>query len=81
MREYPLVQINAALDQLVNDKNEFCLFQENNKYLFTIQDLIKIIHNSIANTSNFFNNPLAIKNPYNNMLINKSTLYNIYFFI
>ena len=64
-----------------NDKNIFCLLQNNNRYLFNIHDLIKIIHNSIANTSHFFNNPLPIKNPYNNVLINKSTLYNIYFYI
>jgi hypothetical protein len=64
-----------------NEKNIFCLMQNNNKYLFNIHDLIKIIHNSIANTSYFFNNPLPIKNPYNNVLINKSSLYNIYFYI
>ena len=64
-----------------NGKNIFILMQNNNKYLFNINDLIKIIHNSIANTSHFFNNPLPIKNPYNNVLINKSTLYNIYFYI
>jgi hypothetical protein len=64
-----------------NEKNIFCLLQNKNKYLFNIHDLIKIIHNSIANTSYFFNNPLPIKNPYNNVLINKSSLYNIYFYI
>jgi len=43
VREYPLVQINAALDQLVNDKNEFItdmfgrlgrLYNVENLYLF-----------------------------------------------
>jgi hypothetical protein len=64
-----------------NGKNVFCLLQNNNRYLFNVNDLIKIIHNSIANTCHFFNNPLPIKNPYNNVLINKSTLYNIYFYV
>lgn len=64
-----------------NGKNVFVLLQNDNKYLFNICDLIKIVHNSIANTNNFFNNPLTIKNPYNNLIINKSSLYNIYFFV
>jgi len=64
-----------------NSKNVFCLYQNNYKYLFNIQELIKIINNSIANSIHFFNNPIPIKNPYNNLIFNKSTLYNIYFFI
>ena len=64
-----------------NDKFTFCLFQNNCKYLFNIHELIKIINNSIANSCNFFYNPIPIKNPYNNIILNKSTLYNIYFFI
>ena len=64
-----------------NDKFTFCLFQNNYKYLFNIHELIKIINNSIANSCHFFYNPLQIKNPYNNIVLNKSTLYNIYFFI
>ena len=64
-----------------NSKNVFCLYQNNYKYLFNIQELIKIINNSIANSTHFFNNPIPIKNPYNNLILNKSTLYNIYFFI
>jgi hypothetical protein len=64
-----------------NSKYVFCLFQNNYKYLFNIHELIKIINNSIANSSNFFYNPLPVKNPYNNIILNKSNLYNIYFFI
>lgn len=64
-----------------NDKYIYCLFQNNCKYLFNIHELVKIIHNSIANSYHFFSNPTPIKNPYNNIVLNKSTLYNIYFFI
>jgi len=64
-----------------NGKYVYCLFQNNCKYLFNIHDLIKIIHNSIANSYFFFSNPTPIKNPYNNIVLSKSTLYNIYFFI
>jgi hypothetical protein len=64
-----------------NEKYVYCLFQNNCKYLFKIHELIKIIDNSIANSCEFFSNPISIKNPYNNIILNKSTLYNIYFFI
>ena len=64
-----------------NDKYIYCLFQNNCKYLFNIHELIKIVDNSIANSHHFFSNPMPIKNPYNNIVLNKSTLYNIYFYI
>jgi hypothetical protein len=64
-----------------NNKNIYTVFQNNNKYLFTISDLIKIIHNSLSNADNFFINPLPIKNPYNNIIFNNTTLYNIYLFV
>jgi hypothetical protein len=64
-----------------NEKYVFCLLQNNCKYLFKIHELIKIIENSVANSCNFFSNPISIKNPYTNIVLNKSTLYNIYFFM
>lgn len=64
-----------------NDKYVFCLLQNSYKYFFKIHELIKIIENSIANSCHFFSNPISIKNPYNNIVLNKSTLYNIYFFL
>jgi hypothetical protein len=64
-----------------NEKYVYCLFQNNYKYLFNIHELVKITHNSIAYSYHFFSNPMPIKNPYNNIAFNKSTLYNIYFFI
>jgi len=64
-----------------NDKYIYCLFQNNCKYLFNIHELVKIIHNSIGNSYHLFSNPTPVKNPYNNIILNKSTLYNIYFFI
>ena len=77
-----IIEYDLCLNQIKeNGKNVFILLQNDNKYLFNISDLIKIVHNSIANTNNFFNNPLTIKNPYNNLIINKSSLYNIYFFV
>jgi hypothetical protein len=63
------------------DKFVFSLSQNGMVYLFHIRELIKLIHMNISNASSFFFAPLPIKNPYNNMILNKSTLYNIYFFV
>jgi len=83
---YKKAKIMVDTDLIMNEINEnnkfvYCLFQNNCKYLFTVHELIKIIHNSIANSCHFFSSPIPIKNPYSNIILNKSTLYNIYFFI
>ena len=62
-------------------KNVICVFQKNNRYLFNIRDLIKVVNSSLTNSHELFSLPLNVKNPYNNIVFNKSTLYNIYFFI
>jgi hypothetical protein len=84
--KYKKAKIMVDTDLIMNEideKNRFvyCLLQNNCKYLFNIHELIKIINNSIANTQFFFSLPTPVKNPYNNIPLNKSTLYNIYFFI
>ena len=63
------------------NKQVICIFHNNGNYLFHIRDLNKIIYNNLTNGHNMFPEPLPIKNPYNNMFFNKSTLYNIYFFL
>jgi hypothetical protein len=64
-----------------NSPNIICLLQNNSKYLFKINDLIQIINCALTNSNAFFSKPLCIKNPFNNLPFNKSTLYNIYFFV
>ena len=64
-----------------NNKNVICIYQEKAKYLFKINDLLKIINISLSNSFHFFAQPLYIKNPYNNIPFNKSTLYNIYYYL
>jgi hypothetical protein len=64
-----------------SDKNVICILQNDNKYLFNIYEILKIIDTSLINSQYFFSIPLNIKNPYNNIPFNKSTLYNIYFFV
>lgn len=65
----------------IDAKNVMCIRQGSGRYLFLINDLIKIIQSSIANSQSLFSVPKPAKNPYTNIPFNKSTLYNIYFFI
>jgi hypothetical protein len=64
-----------------SNKNTIIILQNNQKYLFTLFDLKKIIDTSLSNSPYHFSHPLPIKNPYNNMPFEKSNLYNIYFFM
>ena len=66
---------------LEHDKNVICIFQQNSRYLFNIRDLIKVVNSSLTNSQELFSSPLNVKNPYNNVVFNKTTLYNIYFFV
>jgi hypothetical protein len=63
----------------INKNTTFILLQNNSKYLFRINDLTTIIDNALGNAPNFFAEPLPVKNPWNNLHINNSSLYNIYF--
>lgn len=51
------------------------------KYIFSKNDLINIIKNSLAHSPYVYAEPLSIKNPYNNLPFEKCILYNIYFFM
>jgi hypothetical protein len=64
-----------------NDKNIICIFHNNLKYLFKINDIFKLIYTSLTNSHLFFSQPLSIKNPYNNLPFGKSILYYIYYFM
>jgi len=84
--KFKKAKIQVSSDLFMNplsskQKNVFTLYQNNYKYLFTITDLNNIMLASLCNSINFFSFPQPCKNPYNNMYFNKSTLYNIYFFI
>lgn len=77
-----VVNTDMMLNELVeNDKNVICIIDKKSKYLFHVNDLIKIINTSLTNSFLFFSEPKSVKNPYNNLPFNKSTLYNIYFYI
>jgi len=77
-----IVEEDIGLNKLEqNAKNVICIYQKNAKYLFATHDLIQIIETSLTNSQFFFAEPQYIKNPYTNLPFNKSSLYNIYFFI
>ena len=68
-------------DIKINDKNVLCIYHVNSRYLFNINDLLKIITTSLTNSYTLFSQPLPSKNPYNNLPFTKSNLYNIYLFL
>jgi hypothetical protein len=77
-----VVNTDMGLNEInEKQKNVFCLFHQNAKYLFTANDIINIINTSLTNNYNFFSEPISVKNPYNNLPFSKSNLYNIYLFI
>ena len=76
------IQVDLLLNEIdVNKKNVFVFIQNNVKYLFVLNDLINIINSNLSNCSYYFADPLQIKNPYNNIPLSKTILYNLYFFI
>ena len=77
-----VVTLDLGLNTIdTNGKDTIILLQNKNKYLFRINDLINVIETSITHSYMLFADPLVSKNPYNNVPFNKSTLYNIYFFM
>ena len=61
----------------ITDPNVICIYHINKKYLFKIQDILKLIYTILTNSYMFFAQPNSIKNPYNNIPFSKSILYYI----
>jgi hypothetical protein len=86
MYKYKKASVKINTDLYMNDLNEnmknvFVLYEDGSKYLFSTTDLVNIMNSNLSHTYMYFSDPLKPKNPYNNLPFNKSTLYNIYFFM
>lgn len=57
------------------------LLHAGKKYLFTKSDLTNIVETALTHSPFIYAEPLPIKNPYNNLVFDKSHLYTIYFFM
>ena len=76
------VKSDLMLNEIdVRKKNVFIFCQNNANYAFVINDLINIIDSSLSNCSYWYAEPNPIKNPYTNVELSKTILYNLYFFI
>ena len=74
------VTTNLMFDEIEpNHHNTIEIYHEGSRYLFTKNDLLNSINNSLLHSPYHFSEPLLIKNPYNNLKFSKSILYTIYF--
>jgi len=81
-RKAPIaIDTDLSLSNIKSSRTTMTILQNNQKYLFTLFDLKKIIDTSLSNSPYHFSQPLPIKNPYNNLPFDKAILYNIYFFM
>jgi len=62
-------------------KENIILIHDNQKYIFSKSDILKLVDSSITHATNFFTQPQPVKNPYNNLPFDHSCLYHIYFFL
>jgi hypothetical protein len=63
----------------IKQKNVYIHYENNHIYLFTVQDLSRIITTAICNSPQFYSEPLLPKNPYSGVTFSNTDLYNMYF--
>ena len=78
--------VQVATDLCMNDldpktSNVFVLYQNNSNYYFSIKDLTNMLTCNLSNCIDFAPEPIITKNPYNNVILSETDLYNIYFFM
>ena len=65
----------------ITRKNTFTLVQNGAKYLFTTPDILKLTMTALMNAHDFFSEPRFPKNPYTNIPLTRTDMYNIYFHV
>lgn len=84
--KFKKAKVQVTTDLCMNDlnpksSNVFILQQNNSKYYFSIKDLINMFNRNLSNCIDFAPEPIITKNPYNNLMLSNTELYNIYFFM
>ena len=77
-----VVNTDLAFNELdPENRNVFILYQQNKRFYFQIQELLRVIRNALS--QDFEDNYTVIshnpKNPYNNVFLSNCDLYNFYF--
>jgi hypothetical protein len=72
---------DLSMNPIEPNGTNIIVYQNNSLFIFKISELINLFMMSLTNHIEFFMDPIAIKNPYNNMCFNNSALYYIYFAI
>lgn len=84
MCKWKKAKVHIKTDLYMNEldpkcKRTFQILQHGKIYYFSVTDIVKIIRNSLTNSSFMFTIPLRARNPYTNVEFNKADLYNMYF--
>jgi hypothetical protein len=72
---------DLSMNPIEPNGTNIIVYQNNSFFIFKISELINLFMMALTNHIEFFIDPIAIKNPYNNMCFNNSALYYIYFAI
>ena len=80
VRKTPVrIQTDLYMNELdLSNPNTYSLVHPDGIYLFSLQNIARIIVDAITHQSGMFVAPLPIKNPYTNNLLFKCDLFNIY---
>ena len=83
IRNTPIrIQTDLYMNELdPSNKYTYQLIHPSGIYLFSLQNLARIIVDAITHQTGMFVEPLTIKNPYTNGLLTKCDLYNIYLYL